>query len=104
MDFSTIIIACGVTRLARASVAAVIPGCELSSVNATYCVNVRPIDLSAVFLPQQRLLSLLEEFAEALIGAGRIALMRHAFHGNTVRNPAAPPNSVTSVPKWTSSP
>ena len=30
--------------------------------------------------------------------------MRHAFHGNTVQNPAAPPNSVTSVPKWTSSP
>src|ERR1017187_1487854 len=46
-DLSTTIIACGVTREARARVAPVMPGCRSSSASATYCASVRPTGLSA---------------------------------------------------------
>src|SRR6202795_2652841 len=50
MVLSRIIMACGVTRQARASVAAVIPGCSSSSNSATYCDGVNPTDFKATLL------------------------------------------------------
>src|ERR1700722_11433555 len=50
MVLSRIIMAWGVTRQARASVAAVIPGCRSSSKSATYCDGVNPTDFSAALL------------------------------------------------------
>ena len=42
--------ACGVTKQARASVAAVIPGCSSSSNSATYCDRDNPTDFKAALL------------------------------------------------------
>src|SRR6266702_2999763 len=50
MVLSKIIMACGVTRQARASVAAVIPDCRSSSNSATYCDGVNPTDFKAALL------------------------------------------------------
>src|SRR3984957_3535960 len=50
MVLSRIIMAWGVTRQARASVAAVIPGCRSSSKSATYCDGVNPTDFKAALL------------------------------------------------------